>query len=190
MTKHLMIFTASLAIAACSASASPNTAVTLQSGPDLASALQATPSQSSVPEVIPPPLVVPGSAPRAPAPEALAPQAVAPPVAAPNNVVPAVAPAINARFSCDIEVKRTSHGIRITPVVQTDRAMAGEYSLVITKSGASGSSDINQGGPFDAARNEEIALSASEFSLERGDRFRAVLKVRSGGREICRDIRS
>ena len=180
MTKHLMIFTASLAIAACSASASPNTAVTVQSGPDLASALQAAPPQSSVPEVIPPPLVVPESAPRA----------VAPPVAAPKNVVPAVAPAIKARFSCDIEVKRTSHGIRITPVVHADRAMAGEYSLVITKSGASGSSDINQGGPFDAARNEEIALSASEFSLERGDRFRAVLKVRSGGREICRDIRS
>lgn len=179
MTKHLMLFAASLAFVACSAAAAPNTAVTVQSGPDLALAPEAAPPQSSVPEVVPPPLIVP---------DAVAPVVVAPPVVAPKNVTPA--PVIKARFSCDIEVKRTSHGIRVTPVVHADRAMAGEYSLVITKSGAGGSSDINQGGPFDAARNEEIALSASEFSLERGDRFRAVLKVRSGGREICRDIRS
>lgn len=179
MTKSLMLFAASLAFVACSAAAAPNTAVTVQSGPDLALAPEAAPPQPPVADVIPPPLIVP---------EAVAPVVVAPPPAAPKNVTPA--PVIKARFSCDIEVKRTSHGIRITPVVHADRAMAGEYSLVITKSGASGSSDINQGGPFDAARNEEIALSASEFSLERGDRFRAVLKVRSGGREICRDIRS
>jgi hypothetical protein len=179
MTKRLMIFTATLALAACSASAAPNTAVTAQSGPDLAFAPETAPPQPPVADVIPPPLIVP---------EAVAPAVVAPPVVAPENLTPA--PVIKARFSCDIEVKRTSHGIRITPVVHADRAMAGEYSLMITKSGASGSSDINQGGPFDAARNEEIALSASEFSLERGDRYRAVLKVRSGGREICRDIRS
>ena len=179
MTKTLMLFAASLAIAACSAAAAPNTAVTVQSGPDLALAPETAPPQPPVADVIPPPLMVP---------DAVAPVVVAPPVVAPKNVTPA--PVIKARFLCDIEVKRTSHGIRITPVVQADRAMAGEYSLVITKTGASGSSDINQGGPFDAVRNEEIALSASEFSLERGDRFRAVLKVRSGGREVCRDIRS
>ena len=184
MTKSLMLFVGSLAFVACSAAAAPNTAVTVQADPDLAGpglalAPDTAPPQPPGADVIPPPLVVP---------EAVAPVVVAPPVVASKNVTPT--PVVKTRFSCDIEVKRTSHGIRITPVVRADRAMAGEYSLAITKSGASGSSDINQGGPFDAARNEEVALSASEFSLERGDRFRAVLKVRSGGREVCRDIRS
>jgi len=187
MSKGLMIFTATLALAACSAAASPNTAVTVQSGPDLALAPQQT-----VPDVIPPPPVVPDSA----SPRSVASQTLAPESAAPKNTAPPVAvakpaaPPVQAHFTCDIDVDRTSRGIRITPVVHANRAMSGEYSLVITKTGASGSSDINQGGPFDASRGEEIALSASEFSLEHGDRFRAVLKVRSGGRELCRDIRS
>jgi hypothetical protein len=42
----------------------------------------------------------------------------------------------------------------------------------------------------DATRGERVRLGASEFSMERGARFRAVLKVRAGGREICRDITS
>ena len=41
-----------------------------------------------------------------------------------------------------------------------------------------------------AARGERVRLGASEFSMERGAKFRAVLKVRAGGREICRDISS
>jgi hypothetical protein len=101
-----------------------------------------------------------------------------------------VAQKIKARLSCDIDIDRTSNGIRVTPIVRADKSLAGEYSLVITKSGASGSSDINQGGPFDAARGERVRLSASEISMERGARFRAVLRVRAGGREICRDTTS
>lgn len=187
MTRHLMIFTASVALAACSAAASPNTAITTQSGPDLMATLAPEASQPPIADEAPPPLIVP----EAPAPAMLAPQTLAPKNVAPDREAPPqVIVPVQASFSCDIDIDRTSRGIRITPVVHADRAMSGEYSLVITKSGASGSSDINQGGPFDAGRGEEIALGASEFSLERGDRFRAVLKVRSGGREICRDVRS
>ena len=42
--------------------------------------------------------------------------------------------------------------------------------------------------PEDATLVQE--LGSSEISLERGASFRAVLKVRAGGREVCRDIRS
>lgn len=91
---------------------------------------------------------------------------------------------------CDISVKRTLNGVRIIPVVRSDRSVSGEYSLVITKSGHSGSSDISQGGPFDAPRDVKQELGASEISLEHGAKFRAVLKVRSGGHEVCRDISS
>jgi hypothetical protein len=94
------------------------------------------------------------------------------------------------RLSCDIDVRRTSHGIRVTPIVHAVRSVSGEYSLVITKSGAGGSSDVSQGGPFDAARGQTVELGTSEFMMERGAKFRAVLKVRAGGEVVCRDIRS
>ena len=93
-------------------------------------------------------------------------------------------------LTCDIAVTKTSHGVRITPVVRSDRSLSGEYSIVITKNGGGGSSDISQGGPFDATRGVNQELGSSEISLERGASFRAVLKVRADGREICRDIRS
>jgi hypothetical protein len=91
---------------------------------------------------------------------------------------------------CDISVKRTPNGIRITPLIRAGHAMSGEYSLVITKKGGAGSSDISQGGPFDARRGVKEELGSSEFSLERGSSFRAVLKVRADGREVCREVRS
>jgi hypothetical protein len=94
------------------------------------------------------------------------------------------------KFTCDIEVSRTSRGIRVTPIVNANRSLSGDFTLTITKGGAGGSSAISQGGEFDARRGERVELSSSEFSMERGARFRAVLKVRAGGNEVCRDVRS
>jgi hypothetical protein len=172
-TNHLLLASAVLALAACSSAQSqevepqgaPNTAVVVQS-------FNAAEPQPPMPDESPPPLIVP------------------------DSVMPNVAPPLpevqhaHAPASCEIIVDRTSHGVRITPVVHADRAMSGGYALVVTKTGASGSSDINQGGPFDAARGERVKLGASEFSLERGARFRAVLTITENGREICRDVRS
>jgi hypothetical protein len=161
-----------LLLAGCSSAAqgAPNTAIVAQSGPDVPSALHdVAPVSDPVLDGAPP--VVPPAALRAPEP-----------------VSPPVVQKVQARFSCDIDIDRTSNGIRVTPVVRAYKPLSGDYSLVITKSGAGGSSDISQGGPFDAARGERVRLSTSEFSMERGAKFRAVLKVRAGGREVCRDI--
>lgn len=108
----------------------------------------------------------------------------------PSVEKPKPAPAREQAMICDISVVKTSHGVRITPVVRADRDLSGEYALTITKSGGAGSSDISQGGPFDAARGMKQELGSSEISLERGARFHAVLKVRANGREVCRDVRS
>lgn len=123
------------------------------------------------------------------------PLAPAPPVAfaplrgsAPDALL--VAPAREDALWCDISVRRTPNGVRITPLVRAAHALSGEYSLVITKSGAGGSADISQGGPFDVERGIKQALGSSEISLERGSRFRAVLKVRADGHEVCREARS
>lgn len=170
MTNRIYLISAALVLTGCSSAAlsEPNTAVVTQGGAHIASA---SPVLDGAPPVAPP-IVNP------------------PALRSPEPAPPAVVEKVQARFSCDIDVDRTPNGIRVTPVVRAHKALSGEYSLVITKSGASGSSDISQGGPFDAARGERVRLGASEFSMERGAKFRAVLKVRAGGREICRDISS
>lgn len=173
MTNRIYLLSAALVMAGCSSAAqgAPNTAVATQSGPDFVESYDAPPAYAPELDGAPPP-IAPTAELRAPAPAVV------------------VVQKVKGRFSCDIDIDRTSNGIRVTPIILADKSMAGEYSLVITKSGASGSSDISQGGPFDAARGEPVRLGASEFSMERGAKFRAVLKVRAGGREICRDITS
>lgn len=185
---RLMMASASLVLAACSSAVSQeavtngsNTAIVTQSDGGLVASLDDAPPAPPILDGGPPPLNVP-------APDAIAPEPITPHIIAPEPVAPPAT--VQASFTCDIDVVRTANGIRITPVVRAGRSMDGEYSLVITKTGASGSSDISQGGPFDAARGERVRLGASEFSLERGASFRAVLKVRADGREICRDVRS
>jgi hypothetical protein len=188
-TNHLMLASAVLALAACSSAQSqevelhgaPNTAVTVQS-------FDTADLQPAFPQDVPPPLNVPEPI----VPEAVVPETLAPVPAAPKNVAPPRPAVQSARAdaTCEILVVRTSNGVRITPVVRAHGSTHGEYSLVVTKTGASGSSDISQGGPFDAVRGERVKLSASEFSLERGARFRAVLTITEDGRQICRDVRS
>ena len=180
MTKRIYLFSAALLLAGCSSAAeeSRNTAVVVQSGPDLAGGFDhpAPPYEPLDGAPLAPVPVVPPAELRPP--EPLPP----PPAAKVQKTV--------SRFSCDIDVDRTPNGIRVTPIVRADKSMSGEYSLTVTKSGGAGSSDISQGGPFDARRGESVRLSSSEFSMERGAKFRAVLKVRAGGREVCRDVRS
>ena len=187
---HLLLASAATALAGCSAALSqeaapqlpPNTAIVVQSGPELVSSLEATPPEALMSEEVPPPLNVPPSTAEAAAPEQVMPKNSEPPRAQ--------APAARARATCEIIVDRTSHGVRVTPVFNAASAMNGDYRLVITKSGPSGSSDISQGGPLDARRGDRLSLSASEFSLERGATFRAVLTLSDGGREICRKVRT
>jgi hypothetical protein len=180
VTNRIYIFSTALLLAGCSSAAqeAPNTAIVTQGGPELSSAYDSMPPEGLLLDG------APSSDVSHEAPVIVVEQLRAPEPAPPATRVQ------SARLSCVIDVDRTANGIRITPVVKSGRSLAGEYSLVITKSGASGSSDISQGGPFAAARGERIELGSSEISLERGAKFRAVLKVRADGREICREISS
>ena len=182
MTSRIHLFSAALLLAGCSSAAqvSPDTAMIAQDGLQTANGFDsASPDNSGLD----------GAPPLAPV--------LAPPVVAfapvPLATVAVVKPVVVKRvqkLTCDIEVARTLRGIRVTPIVNSNLPLSGEFSLTITKGGADGSSDISQGGEFDARRGERVELSSSEFSLERGARFRAVLKVRAGGNEVCRDVGS
>ena len=166
MSRHLIAFTALMALAGCSAGVAAESAQEAYLPPEDAKLIHELDGA--------PPVVV----------------AEAPVVPARIDPPKLVAPVKDQAMFCDISVVKTSHGVRITPVVRSDRSLSGEYSLTVTKSGGAGSSDISQGGPFDAPRGVKQELGSSEISLERGSRFHAVLKVRAGGREVCRDVRS
>ncbi|RYG38043.1 MAG: hypothetical protein EON93_02705 [Burkholderiales bacterium] len=170
MSRHLIAFTAAIALAGCSAGMAAETVSEAYLPPEEGILIE---------ELDGAPPVVIAQAPVAPA-------YIEPPMASAQRTTPTKEQAM----FCDISVVKTSHGVRITPVVRSDRSLSGEYSLTVTKSGGAGSSDISQGGPFDAPRGVKQELGSSEISLERGSRFHAVLKVRAGGREVCRDVRS
>ncbi len=91
--------------------------------------------------------------------------------------------------ACEVRLTRTRHGLRIEALAHAPYAMAGEYDLVVSKSGPNGSSDVSQGGEFEAEAGEDITLSATEFNVERGDQYRARLILSEDGVELCRDER-
>lgn len=91
--------------------------------------------------------------------------------------------------SCEVRLTPTRHGLRIEALAHAPYALAGEYDLVVSKSGPNGSSDVSQGGEFEAEAGEDVTLSATEFNVERGDRYRARLILSDDGAELCRDER-
>lgn len=163
MSKHLVLLTALTGVlAACSASARTggNEAVIVQNGH-----VARAPASS---QLAPPPLIIPDTAPA--------------PLAAAS--VEARAPA--RRIDCDIDVRRTSNGVALEGLATFGRATDGDFSFVVTKNGGGGSSDIEQGGEYDASAGEELSLGLAEFSTGRGASWRATLRIFDGGREICR----
>lgn len=163
MSKHLLLLTALTGVlAACSASARTggNEAVIIQNGH-----VTRAPASS---QLAPPPLVLPETAP------------------APLAAAPVQARASVSRVDCDIDVRRTTNGVALEGLASFGRATDGDFSFVITKNGGGGSSDIEQGGAYDARPGEELSLGSAEFSTGRGSSWRATLKVFDAGREICR----
>ena len=75
----------------------------------------------------------------------------------------------------------------IQAVAHADRAIDGDYELVITKSGGGGSSDVTQRGPFTAAAGESVTLGSTELGAD--GRYRAVLVLRDASGELCRQER-
>lgn len=117
--------------------------------------------------------------------------AQAEPVAAPPEPVVQVATyqAPDA-VQCAVLLTRTSGALAIEAVASANYDFAGEYDLVVTKRGRSGSSDISQGGEIDAAAGEDVTLASSEFNFERGDRYSARLVLRDRDGVVCTDTRT
>jgi hypothetical protein len=170
MSKHLIVLTAA-ALAACSAGIQPSLGeASLDERPisqplepqAFAENLTASPSAEATPaEPAPPAEVKLAGAPR------------------------------STRASCDIIVQPTSHGIRLKAVARLGEPVSGHYSMVVTKRGRSGSSDITQGGPFKSSGEKDVSLSSAELSVEEASHYKAVLTLHVRDRQVCRrEVRS
>ncbi len=92
----------------------------------------------------------------------------------------------NRAVTCEVRSRRTANGLLIQARAFADRDISGEYDLVITKSGAAGSSDISQSGALNLAAGSSALLGENEISVERGARVRAVLTLRDYSGQLCR----
>jgi hypothetical protein len=168
MTKTYMSLAAlSFMMAACSAAALPNAAAPVATNAPVAMASPAQPAPAIV--------EAPSAAPVHAAPPA---RRVSEPTSAPRTAT------LRDAVSCDVRARTTRNGFLIQAVAHADRAFNGEYELVITKSGGSGSSDVTQSGPFSAAAGETVTLGSTELGAD--GRYRALLVLRDGAGEVCR----
>lgn len=103
------------------------------------------------------------------------------PVAAPIPVA-ARADAV----TCQVRSRRTANGLLIQAHAVADRDISGEYDLLITKSGAAGTSEIAQSGALELAAGSSALLGESEISVERGARVQARLTLRDERGQLCR----
>ena len=173
MTKsYLMLAALSVLMTACSAAALPNAA--------MPAAATAPVAQSSATPIAQPTPTVVAEAP-APTHSARAVRHVSEPAAAPRVAM------LGDAVSCDVRARSTSHGVLIQAVAHAARPFEGAYELVITKSGGAGSSDVTQSGPFSAAAGETVTLGSTELGAD--GRYRAVLTLRDGTGEVCRQER-
>ena len=114
---------------------------------------------------------------------AIAPETVAP---ASARVEPTRHAAHNDAVTCEVRSRRTTNGLLIQARAFADRDISGEYDLVITKSGAAGSSDISQSGALNLSAGSSALLGENEISVERGARVRATLTLRDESGQLCR----
>ena len=108
----------------------------------------------------------------------------------PRAALPTASPrAEDSPVSCSIRTTPTRHGVLIEALADAHQPAAGEYQLIITKHGRGGSSDISQGGAFEAAAQSTLTLGSAEIGLDRGDRFHAVLTLSDAQGQICQEER-
>jgi len=88
---------------------------------------------------------------------------------------------------CEIRVDSTNGTTRLEGVVHADKAVSGSYRLRVNSSGASGRSNIDQGGDFTAGPGNPAMLGSVALDAP-GARLDASLTITVNGKTIeCAD---
>lgn len=97
------------------------------------------------------------------------------------TLLPTPGSAQGESLDCEIRVVARGGSVSIEPTVITDRAVRGDYRLVLTGSSGSGRTNVSQGGPFEAAPG---ATPLARTALSAGARADARLTVSVGGEAV------
>lgn len=81
---------------------------------------------------------------------------------------------------CSIAREQADDRVRIRGRLVAREETKGSYSLRIERSGPSGSSTVNQGGPFTAVAETETFVGLASFNAEPGATFVADFTLRVG----------
>lgn len=78
-----------------------------------------------------------------------------------------LAHASSGPLQCEIRKNEIGNSVELTGIIASTQAIAGNFRFTVTKSGASGSSNINQGKKFNLAAGKESHVGQVTINLER-----------------------
>jgi hypothetical protein len=86
---------------------------------------------------------------------------------------------------CEIQRKDRDGMVELIGVAAGARALAGHSSFVLTKSGSTGSSNLNQGQPFSVKTDEQVVVGRATINLDPGGRIAVDLRLQSDDGVEC-----
>jgi hypothetical protein len=96
-----------------------------------------------------------------------------------------IAHAAAGPISCEIRKADLGNSVHLTGVISSSAAIGGNFRFLVTKSGPSGTSNINQGNNFKLVAGAEAHVSNVTINLGHGDHAIVELLAMSGGGITC-----
>jgi hypothetical protein len=104
----------------------------------------------------------------------------------PPQAMTVVAHASSGPLRCEIRKTETNGSMELSGVISSTHAVAGNFRFTVTKSGVSGSSNINQGNKFDLAADKESQVGSVRINLDHDTHAMVELFVGSNDGLECR----
>jgi len=83
-----------------------------------------------------------------------------------DQTVTVLAHASSGPLQCEIHKTDAGNSVELTGTIASSVAVSGNFRLLVTKSGPSGSSNINQGNKFDLAAGSQTHVGRVTINLE------------------------
>src|SRR5258706_9857438 len=97
-----------------------------------------------------------------------------------------LARASSGPLQCEIRKSETAGTVELTGIISSSAAVAGNFRFAVMKSGASGSSNINQANKFDLAAGKETQVGQVKINLDRNSRVVVEFSAASNDGVECR----
>lgn len=79
--------------------------------------------------------------------------------------------------ACQISATPMPAGVELTTYASAQAPVSGSYHFVVSKSGSGGSSDIDQGGDFNARPGKQALLGVVDLNVDAGTHYFAKLTL-------------